>query len=702
MNGTKSILDRISNLISSDSKILKDYDTKMESSNKTKSKAEDEKRNYESEITKIQSDIDEISKASELSDRFSNLESYKLGLEKLGKAVSLLDSLKEELNKIPEQIESLENKIKNLTEESDNRTKLIQDAEDEISKLEVEKSDAKRYQDNLIELVNLAKTGNINKTREEVVETLIHVGFSDKEAIAAAKVILFPEDELIPYFNKSTSNSTITPEENVEEEIPQDVAVPAEDEFVPEENQQEEVIEENAIQEEIENPASQEEENQEVNGETKEESNEIINEIQKEIDNESNDIPIDEQISEISLDSMDEDIKLNPVDVASNKDIDGIKKILSDYGFDLSMFTDEDLDEDEETVRNNINFILEKNLNKNFVYEYPNVISDRTLKDKYELIIKELNKTEEDISLTPEIIASYSKDDLEKLFEVSSQSGVDPKLIPLAVYLKGLQPFLRNYLVLKDNGIELDDNQLSKFAIILAINPVDFKKSLQILLDYKVDLKKSDGKYAIMDLAVKDSELANKMDMIINIGEEDLLKYYPEVLSTDVKELVNRLIFLKKSQIPYKTQSHNKVVYQSFVLKQEILDKVLEKHIEINEVLDKDETNNNLKDIIKNEEIINELNNINDNFEFVNNPYLEDYKVVLKDIKGKYKESDFSYIVGNYCFSKNKVNRDINYLLSTFTGIDKEIIILASLLHDSRLSKQDMENVQNILGIKVK
>ena len=672
MNGTKSILDRISNLISSDSKVLKEFNDRIEDANKNRNKAEEEKKSFEKEITIIQGDIDDISKASELSERFSNLDSYMPGLEKLGKSVSLLDDLKEELNKIPEQIEKLENNIKNLTKQSDDRTKIIEEADDELSKLDVEISDAKRYQENLIELVDLAKSGNINKTREEVVETLVHVGFTDKEAVAAAKVVLFPEDDLMPYFNGDHSNEVV--EDDVKEE-----------DIESKENE----IEEETVEEKNEEAADEiaEEESSTVGEETIEEPEEIS---------------LDEESTEITLESMDDDETLSPVNVQSDKDLGSIRKMIDDFNFDSSKFTDEDIDVDPEIIRDNINFLLDKDIKKEFVYEYPSILSEKSLKEKYDYIIEIFAKDPEDIKLTPEILASYSKDDLEKLVDVVSQNNIDPRLLPLTVYLKGLQSFLRNYVVLKDNGIELDENELSKFAIVLSINPVDFKKSLQILLDYKLTLKKNDGKIAIMDLAVKDSELANKMDMIINIGEEELIKYYPEVLSGDVKELVNRLIFLKNSDIPYKTQSHNKVIYQSFVLHQDVLDKVLEKHVDLNEVLDKEETNEIVKGLIDSEDVINELNNIDDNFELISNSYIEDYKEVLKDIKGKYTETENAYVIGDYYFSKNKVNRDINYLKSVFDSLDNNIVLLASLLHDSRLSEEDMKNVINILGIKVK
>ncbi|MBR1416963.1 MAG: hypothetical protein IJ572_04020 [Bacilli bacterium] len=650
MNGTKSILDRISNLTSDDSKVLKEFNDRIKEANKNKEKAEEEKKSFEKDITNIQSDIDDITKASEISDRFSNLDSYMPGLEKLGKSVSLIESLKNELAKIPEQIEKLENKIKELTDESDNRSKTISDADDELSKLDVEISDAKRYQDNLVELINLAKTGNINKTREEVVETLVHVGFTGKEAVSADKIILFPEDDLIPYFTKETKIDNY--EEEVKEEPKEEIQEVKEQE-----------VEEEPIKEEEEKPLSF----------------------------------IDNQLDEVKLESMDEEEKLSPVDVSPIKDFSEIKNTINELGLDVDRFIIEDLDIDSSLMKENVKFLLDKNINKDFIYAYPLIMADTNLKDKYNYIVNTLNKTEEDLRLTPEILASYSKDDLEKLVAISAQTGINPSIIPLPVYVKGLQSFFRNYMVLKDNDIDLDENELSKFAIILAINPVDFKKSLQVLMDYKVSLKKNDGKYAIMDLAVKDSELANKMDMIINVGEEDLIKFYPEVLAGDVKGLVNRLLFLKKSDIPYKTVSHQKSVYQSFVLRQDVLDKVLERKIELNEVLDKNETNNKAKELIDDVDLMEELDKIYDNFEMVSNTYLQDYREVLKSIKNKYRETENSYIIDNISFSKNKVNRNINYLLSIFADANIDKIILASLLHDSRLSEDDMIKVINVV-----
>ena len=662
MNGTKSILDRISNLISEDSKILEDFNKRIETSNSNKNKAEEEKKNFEDEITHIQGDIDDITKASEVSDRFSDLEAYMPGLEKVGQSVSLLNSLKEELEKIPEQIESLENKIKELTDESDNRSKVIKEAEDELAKLDVDISDAKRYQDNLIELIDLAKTGDINKTREEVVETLTHVGFTDKEAISAAKVILFPEDDLIPYFERAKAKKEETHAEETK-------------------------VEEAAEKEEVAKEEKAEETPVEVEEQVSEETTE-------------EEISLEPEGEEIVLESTEEEVKLAPVDVATSSNVNDIRAALDDLGFDQTRFNDEDLDADIELIKDNARLLNDKNIDQEFVYNYPSILSDSLLQNKYDFIINTLGKTEDDIKLSPQILVSYSYDDLDKLVQVSNQTGIDPTIIPLSVYLKGLQSFFRNYIVLKENGINLDKQDIAKFAIILSINPVDFKKTLQMLLDYNVSIVKSDGKAALSILSINSIELANKMDMIINTGEEDLIKYYPECLCTNVKELVDRILFLKRSEIPYKTVSHNKVVYQAFVLKQEVLDKVLEKKVELNEVLDKEETNEYVKTLVNEDELFEELDKLEENFEMISNTLQDDHKEVFKIIKNKYKETENSYVIGKYSFSKNKVNRIINYLLAIFNNISNEKIILTALLFDSRLSNADMDNVAKTLNIK--
>lgn len=714
MNGTRSILDRIKNLISDDSKVLKDFNNKIEETQNSKNKAEEEKKSFEDDITKIQSDIDEITKASEIEKRFENIESYMPGLEKLGEAVSYLDKLKAELDRIPEHIEELENSIKNLTEKSDHSAEVIKKSEDELSKLEVDLSDAKRYQSNLVELIDLAKSGDINKTRDEVVETLVHVGFTSDEAINAAKIILFPEDDLIPYFEKKVTEKAV--KEEIVEETP--ISEKVNEEVAPVAPLEEKIDMgiDTTSEKHIEMPLDEVSELNDTDvSEEDDDSLPLDNEIIKEniggITEESDSIEEDDSLfDKIKMDfeetvsaPVDDVEEITPHISTAGSNVDKIKKIIEQSGLDASKFQEGDLnlDVDTELVSSNIDFILSKNISKDFIYRYPSLLSDKELRDKHGFIFTKLNKTEDDIRLTPDVMASYSLGDLEKLMDVVEKANIDPKMIPLTVYYKGLQPFLRNYIALEENHIHLDENELSKFAVVLSINPDNFKQSLQTLVDYKVTLKKNDGKIAIMCLTLKAVELARRMDMIIDAGEEDLIKYYPEVLVSDVEGLVNRLLFLKKSVIPYKTVGHNKTVYQPFVLKQEVLEKVLEKKVDLHELRDPEVTNHLAKKLINDDTLMDALDDIQDNFDLISNAYLSDHKDVVKLIKSKCRETDNSYIIDGYSFSKNQVNRNINYLLSTFSDSDVNRVILASLFYNSRLDDESMNDVINTLGIKV-
>ena len=70
MRETDKLLARIKNLIGEDSTILKGFEDKIDKVSKDKVKWEETRKKIEKDITDIQSDIDSITKASELSDRF--------------------------------------------------------------------------------------------------------------------------------------------------------------------------------------------------------------------------------------------------------------------------------------------------------------------------------------------------------------------------------------------------------------------------------------------------------------------------------------------------------------------------------------------------------------------------------------------------------------------------------------------------------
>ena len=683
MKDTEKLLARIKNLISDDSTILREYEDKITKTSEDKTKIEENKKKIESDITEIQEDIDSITKASELKDRFDNIEDYENGLKKLGNSCEYIKKIQEELAHIPEKIEELENRISDLNEKSSLSEKAIQADEDELSKLDVELSDAKRYQGNLIELIDLAKSGDINKTREEVVETLKHVEFNEKDSLAAAKIILFPEDDLIPFFKKKSSSH----EEVVETKI--------------EENNSE--IEENIIEEVVEENIIEDNDTNEIdldNNLNIEEENPVIEEKEESIisfeDNNSNDVVNYNELEEVSEQEKEEIEN-------SVQEENEIEELLENKKLNINKFSSDDIEllrnSDKELIENNIDFILGKGINKEFIYNYPSVLLDYELNDKYNHILHKLGKTDLDIKINPVILISYSLVDFEKLEEITIKTGIEPKSIPLIIYIKGLQSFLQNYVLLKNNGIDLDDNEMAKMALILSIDPNEFKEALETVLSYGLTLKKNNGKYAIMCLAKGAKNLADAIDLIIEAGERDILTYYPEVLNDNPEDLVNRIIFIKKAKIPYKATSHGDIVYQSYVLSQDKLDKIVEKKLELHEILTKDESNKELANLLKNNDVINYLDNMQDDniMAFMRQ---SDYIKLLKNYK-HIEEKDNLYIINNVVFSELKVKRNINYLINNYPEIDKNVIMLSSLFYDSRKSVEEMTRVASVLGIKL-
>ena len=670
MKGNNELLKRISNLISEDSTILSEYNTAIENASSDKVKAETEKKSFESDIKNIQGDIDNISKVSELSERFANLEVYKSGLEKLGDACDYITKLQDELERIPEHIEHLENQIKDLNEKSDRSEKTIKDAEDELSKLDVELSDAKRYQSNLVDLIKLAKTGDINKTREEVVETLTHVGFNDADAINAAKVILFPEDELIPFFNNKNKSEEVKTEAPVVEE--EKVVEP-----VLEEEKEEEIPLEPIDQEPME-----------------EEETPVVEDNQEEVPTEEPTLEEDNTEEEVNEEEVNEEPSNNGE----------LSKILADNGLDINKFNDEGSSllnsVLEENISKNIDFLLSKNIDKEFIYQYPTVLSDTELEDKYDFIKNSLGKSEDDIKINPIILISYSLNDFRKLTDIASKSGINAKLIPIAIYVKGLQAFLQNYMSLKNANINLDDIEIAKFGAVLAINPIDFKESFQAILSYNLTLKKNNGKYAIMALLKSANELKNAIDMVIEIGEEDILKFYPEVLEGNVTDLVNRLLFIKKAGIPYKATAHGETVYQSYVLSQDKLEHIVEKKLDLKELSNVDDTNKYLNSKLQDDTIVTALSNmsIDDKLQSLS---LDLYETLLNQYSKTIKDSDNAFVIDNMYFAKNRVKENMNYLLTNMDYLDKEKVVLAGLIHNTHLSDSDINKVIKLLGLKV-
>jgi hypothetical protein len=670
---TNTILNRIDNLISKDSTVLKEFDDKIVAATKKKESAAEEAKSFASESNEIQSDIDEIAKVSELSERFANLDAYLPGLKKLGDSTTYIDKLNAELKRIPEQIEELENKIKELSDKKNTSEQVVKASEDELSKLDVDLSDAKRYQNNLIELINLAKSGEINKTREEVQETLTHVGFKNNEAIKAAKIILFPEDELIPYFNRAKDKQTINDEPTVAPIIenypePELSVTPIES---PEINTELVTNNEDAVEPEVESISL-------------DDLNDSSNEIP--------DIKANEDIQE------DEPVEEPPKDPLAE-----IKDVLTSIGLDPQKYSIDDLNSlsnaDINIIKNNVDFLVNQDIKKDITYQNICFLTDQELNDKYNYIIKELNKTPADIKINPLILVSYSLNDFKKLVDVARNSGIDPTAIPLSVYLKGLQNYLQNYIALNGANIIIDSNELAKFGNVLTISPNEFNKVLQVIEAYHLTLKKNDGKVALMLFTKEAKELYNKINLLIENNEFDLIKFYPEVLMNNVNKLINRLNFIKENHIPYKASARGITVYQPYVFKQDILEQIVEKKLDLHDKVTIEDNNNNLSKLVSSPELITLLNEMAFDDAMLAKD-MDNYREVINNYRDVISEDDIVYSINDLNIAKNKVNINLNYLLNNKPDVNIGEALLVSLAINSHISSEDLNKLAITLKVK--
>jgi hypothetical protein len=662
---TNTILDRINNLISKDSTILKGFDDKIAAATTKKESAAEEAKSFASESNEIQSDIDKIAKVSELSERFANLDAYLPGLKKLGESTTYIDKLNAELKRIPEQIEELENKIKELSDKKNTSEQVVKASEDELSKLDVDLSDAKRYQSNLIDLINLAKSGDINKTREEVQETLTHVGFKDEEAVKAAKIILFPEDDLIPYFNKDKEVK------EVKEETPIDNAEPTE---------KEEKVSVAVEPAEV-TPLT---ETTEINPEP------VVENVSLD------DLEIDQNTPEIVP-------EVNEIAEPEVKEEDSTKDILEDLGLDASKFSEDDLkvlsNTNSDIIKENVDFLIDKDITKDIIYQNINFITDAEIKAKYDYLINELNKTKDDIKVNPLILVSYSLNDFKKLVEVAKNTGINPADIALSIYLKGLQNYLQNYIALNGANIILDSNELAKFGIILTISPLEFSKVLQVVEAYHLTLKKNDGKVALMVLTKNAKDIYSKINLLIENNEFDIARFYPDALMNNVNKIINRLDFIKENHIPYKASAHGITVYQPYVFNDDTLEHIVEKKLDLHDKISLEENNSYLSKLVKDEELVTLLNEMAFDDAMLAKD-MDNYRDVINKYRDVIDEDDIKYSIANLSIAKNKININLNYLLNNKPDADLGEAMLVSAAINSHFSNAELDSLASTLKVK--
>ena len=112
--------------------------------------------------------------------------------------------------------------------------------------------------------------------------------------------------------------------------------------------------------------------------------------------------------------------------------------VLTSLGFDYLDFTSNDFEKilenyDEETIKNNTEYIKSLNISLDFFSDNIELLYDKEMKEKIEKLTS-VGKLPQDIYLNPNILIKYDLNGLNNAIDLLSQSGLEPKNVPLIAY----------------------------------------------------------------------------------------------------------------------------------------------------------------------------------------------------------------------------------------------------------------------------
>ncbi len=111
---------------------------------------------------------------------------------------------------------------------------------------------------------------------------------------------------------------------------------------------------------------------------------------------------------------------------------------LKSVGIDYLDFTSDEINKlmdnfDKETIISNVNYIVDKNIEKDIFMNHVEMLYDKELKDKIDLLVN-VGKETIDIYLNPSVLVKYNKEELSNVIKQFKASGMDAKNIPLMAY----------------------------------------------------------------------------------------------------------------------------------------------------------------------------------------------------------------------------------------------------------------------------
>lgn len=688
MNNNQSILEKLKNLIEPESSILTELHNKKNKNEDIVAKATRNIAAKNETIAHIKNDINALeSQNKTLVEAFSHLKDTDLGL--ITNVLKLKINVKEDLdkltNQLPLQITIRENDITDLETAIKKEEETLNDANTTIEEVEISIKEALKNQIKLIDLLEASSQGEVEITRDDVINILKKVKFNDKDAYKTAKLILFPEDELIPFFKDyKFVKPTIKVEEPVKEEPlkeenNEDIFSKDDDTFVdldkivsllneePTSNIKEEkeedakevrkpVTPEDTTKEEKENPK----ENDDIisfESRLEDETPISFEELKSLFEEDKQDTPSEIKEEEPAI----EPISLDELDAVTNNSITSEDQAL----------------EVKEEPKEEITFEKE---------ETPSAIDFS--KDK----LIALEKNPQDIDLVDHFDTSNLNP--KEILDTLKEEEINPQDVSLVTYQNGLENYLKNLKSLKNKGYNPTAMELQKFGTTLSlVDNEKLEENLKILEEYKISLKNPNGKIVFKVLCQEPKTLRDNIDLIIEARETNLLTYNVKVLSQNVPLVIARINFCKEYNIPYTEEKNNSFSYNSYIFSQSVLEELVEKEVELPKLSKK--LTDELESEISKEAYEALKNKANDEV-LSGAKKFDEYSKVLNRLESLTVSKEKAYIINNLAFSVENTKRNLITLVNHLDTIDEKTI-LTGLFYNSHKTIEDFKEVEKEL-----
>ncbi len=637
------LLDRVYNLRDyKESILVKEINEKIKDVSGSKTSKEDEQSDIEGTIESLKNRKESLEKEfSVFVDDFKGYdkENYAVLLKELAVTFDPQAIVKEVQEKAPAKIEEVENDINKNNDKLTSLKTDIKNAEIELDELDQKLSSAKNDQENLNKMLEEILAGNRSISVGSIIDHLVAVGFTQKEAEKCGALIAFPGDGGIVLYDESIK---VRNDKNIKE-----VFKEAKEAVKDEPKEEKEVVKEE-VKEEIK------EEKQEVKEEP-----EALSSIVTLFEEAKEENP--EASTETTPTSSTETSVVDELSLDTSKLASDIIKEINNSSIDL--------------VRSNIAKLNELKID---LYEDPSLLIDLELKAKVDLLVskeKDLN----DIRLNS-CVLKISLDILNNEISALKEVGLDIKDLPLRILNNKVDNFITNMKLLNEIGVVLDSKEIAEFSASLWIDKVIFAKNVEVITGSNISLTKANGKSALSILAQATFELENKINLAIENNQKDILRTNPESLAKNMEGIQNRINFLIENSMEYRKEDK----YKNIIFMPSTFNKTL--GITLDDKLPKaEDTNSTLERLLNYPELINKVakgNTLNADITKVNS--------LINRLEADANVTSFAYTLDGVDFSKNKFVNSLKLAISSNLELPDEKLIVAALLYNTRKNEKDI------------